>query len=55
MKGSSDPKKRSPIISGHLKVVEVKCELVDEKVSNVLKFLKTFNIYSYTTKFHFEE
>lgn len=44
MKGSPDPKKGSPTLSEHLKLVEIKCDLVDERVLNVLKFLKTFNI-----------
>lgn len=31
-------------ISEHLKIVEVKCEVVDERVYKVLKLLCTFNI-----------
>lgn len=42
MKGIPDRKKRSLIMSKDLKLVEVKCELVDEKVLNVLKFLNKF-------------
>ena len=44
MKGSPDPKERSNAISEHLKVVEVKCEVVDDKVLNVLKFLNKLGI-----------
>ncbi|CAL4895732.1 unnamed protein product [Urochloa decumbens] len=52
IKGSPDPAKRSTAISEHLKIVEVKCEVLDEKIQNVLEFLSKLNIYSY--KFHFE-
>ncbi|TVU26439.1 hypothetical protein EJB05_28986, partial [Eragrostis curvula] len=43
MKGSYGPEQRSNAISEHLKVVEVKCEVVDRRVLKVLK-LCTFNI-----------
>ncbi|WVZ53580.1 hypothetical protein U9M48_004498 [Paspalum notatum var. saurae] len=36
--------KRSPAISEHLKKVELKCEVIDDKVLKVLKFLCTYNI-----------
>ncbi|KAJ1275047.1 hypothetical protein BS78_05G106800 [Paspalum vaginatum] len=36
--------KRSPAISEHLKKVELKCEVVDDRVLKVLKFLCTYNI-----------
>ncbi|TVU26430.1 hypothetical protein EJB05_28977, partial [Eragrostis curvula] len=45
MKGSYGPEQRSNAISEHLKVVEVKCEVVDRRVLKVLK-LCTFNIRS---------
>ncbi|TVU16827.1 hypothetical protein EJB05_36982, partial [Eragrostis curvula] len=44
MKGRPDPKKQSLTISKRLKLVEVKCDLVDEKVMNVLQFMIKFNI-----------
>ncbi|KAG2560904.1 hypothetical protein PVAP13_8KG096500 [Panicum virgatum] len=44
MKGSPDPKERSNAISEHLKVVEVKCEVVDDRVINILKFLNKLAI-----------
>ena len=31
-------------ISKHLKIVEVKCNVVDERIQKVLKFLSAFNI-----------
>ncbi|WVZ54375.1 hypothetical protein U9M48_005183 [Paspalum notatum var. saurae] len=39
MKGRFNPKELPSTISAHLKRVEVKCEVVDETVLNVLKFL----------------
>ncbi|WVZ51230.1 hypothetical protein U9M48_002391 [Paspalum notatum var. saurae] len=36
--------KRSAAISKHLKKIEIKCKVVDEKVHKVLKFLGTFGI-----------
>ncbi|XP_062197349.1 MEIOTIC F-BOX protein MOF-like [Phragmites australis] len=44
IKGIPDPIERSAAISEHLRIVEVKCEVVDETVLNVLKFLNKFNI-----------
>ncbi|XP_025828384.1 uncharacterized protein LOC112903356 [Panicum hallii] len=44
MKGSPDPTERSNVISEHLKVVEVKCEVVDDRVLDVLKFLNKLGI-----------
>ncbi|XP_044954794.1 FBD-associated F-box protein At4g10400-like, partial [Hordeum vulgare subsp. vulgare] len=44
MKGSYSSMKRSPAISEHLKIVEVKCNVVDEKILKVLRFLSAFNI-----------
>uniref|UniRef100_A0A0E0IZH7 F-box domain-containing protein n=3 Tax=Oryza TaxID=4527 RepID=A0A0E0IZH7_ORYNI len=37
---------RSSAISEHLKIVVVKCGVVDERVIKILKFLSTFNIVS---------
>jgi len=51
MKGSPDPKERSNAISEHLKVVEVKCEVVDDRVINILKFLNKLAMYSYKFQF----
>uniref|UniRef100_A0A0A8YE15 Uncharacterized protein n=1 Tax=Arundo donax TaxID=35708 RepID=A0A0A8YE15_ARUDO len=45
MKGKYSSMERSDAISGHLKMVEVKCKAVDRFVLRVLKFLCTFNIY----------
>ncbi|CAM0943289.1 unnamed protein product [Alopecurus aequalis] len=44
MKGSYSPTERSTVISQHLKIVDVKCYVVDEKVAKVLKFLCTLNL-----------
>nr|CAB3464923.1 unnamed protein product [Digitaria exilis] len=44
MKGSYSPVHTAAAISEHLKIVEVKCEVVDERVYKVLKLLCTFNI-----------
>ncbi|TVU16832.1 hypothetical protein EJB05_36987 [Eragrostis curvula] len=44
MKGTFSSRKRSSAISEHLKIVEIKCEAIDEEVFKVLKFLCTFNI-----------
>ncbi|CAL4910373.1 unnamed protein product [Urochloa decumbens] len=52
IKGSPDPAKRSTAIYEHLKIVEVKCEVLDEEIQNVLEFLSKLNIYLY--RFHFE-
>ncbi|CAL4981844.1 unnamed protein product [Urochloa decumbens] len=45
MKGSPDQIERSNAISQHLKVVEVKCEVVDDLVLDVLEFLNILGIY----------
>ncbi|XP_066338126.1 uncharacterized protein [Miscanthus floridulus] len=44
MIGSPDTMERTNAISEHLKIVEVKCEVVDEKMLNVLKFLSKLSI-----------
>ncbi|CAN6340594.1 unnamed protein product [Urochloa humidicola] len=44
IKGSPDPTKRSTAISEHLKIVEIKCEVLDEEIQNVLEFLSKLNI-----------
>ncbi|TVU17790.1 hypothetical protein EJB05_33847 [Eragrostis curvula] len=44
MKGSYGSEQRSNAISEHLKVVEVRCEVVDSRVLKVLKLLCSFNI-----------
>uniref|UniRef100_A0A0D9XQ53 F-box domain-containing protein n=1 Tax=Leersia perrieri TaxID=77586 RepID=A0A0D9XQ53_9ORYZ len=44
MKGSFCPMKRPTEMLEHLKIVEVKCEVVNENVSQVLKLLCAFNI-----------
>lgn len=49
MKGSYTPIHKTDAISEHLKIVEVKCDVVDEKVSRVLKLLSTFNIRKLTS------
>jgi len=36
--------KRSAAISEHLEIVEIKCEVVDDRVLKVMKFLCAFNI-----------
>ncbi|XP_066337053.1 uncharacterized protein [Miscanthus floridulus] len=51
MKGSPDTMEKSNVISEHLKIVEVKCEVVDEKVLNVLKFLSKLSICSFRFQF----
>lgn len=48
MKGSYSSMERSSVISEHLKVVDVKCSVVDENVVEVLKFLCTLNIRKLT-------
>jgi hypothetical protein len=40
---------RSSAISEHLKIVVVKCGVVDERVIKILKFLSTFNIGKLTS------
>ncbi|XP_039837842.1 F-box/FBD/LRR-repeat protein At4g00160-like isoform X3 [Panicum virgatum] len=44
MKGSYIPEQETTAISEHLKIIVVKCDVVDEKVYKVLKLLSTFNI-----------
>lgn len=44
IKGNPHPKVISAAISQELKIVEVKCEVVNETVLNVLKFLSKHNI-----------
>ncbi|CAO2141217.1 unnamed protein product [Urochloa humidicola] len=44
MSGKFDPKELPPTISAHLKRVEVRCAVVDERVVEVLKFLSKLNI-----------
>uniref|UniRef100_A0ACD5Z324 Uncharacterized protein n=1 Tax=Avena sativa TaxID=4498 RepID=A0ACD5Z324_AVESA len=44
MKGSYSSMERSSAISGHLNIVEVKCNVVDGSILKVLKFLCAFNI-----------
>ncbi|CAM0947575.1 unnamed protein product [Alopecurus aequalis] len=44
MKGSYSSAERSSAISEHLNIVEVKCNVVDEKIFKVLKFMCSFNI-----------
>uniref|UniRef100_A0A0E0MDQ7 FBD domain-containing protein n=1 Tax=Oryza punctata TaxID=4537 RepID=A0A0E0MDQ7_ORYPU len=44
IKGSYSRMERSSAISEHLKIVVVKCGVVDERVIKILKFLSTFNI-----------
>ncbi|CAO2148199.1 unnamed protein product [Urochloa humidicola] len=51
MKGSPDPTERSNAISEHLKLVEVKCEVVDDGVLTVLEFLNKLGIRSYRFQF----
>jgi len=44
IKGRRNPSEISAVISGNLKIVEVKCEVVDERVFQILKFLATLGI-----------
>jgi hypothetical protein len=48
MKGSYSSIKRSSAISEQLNIVEVKCNVVDEKIDKVLRFMCTFNIRKLT-------
>jgi hypothetical protein len=48
MKGSYSSMERPSAISEHLNIVEVKCNVIDEKILKVLKFLTTFNIRKLT-------
>ena len=49
MKGSYIPAQKTDAISEHLKIVVVKCDVVDNKVYRVLKLLSTFNIRKLTS------
>jgi hypothetical protein len=49
MKGSYNQTERSSAIPEHLKSVVVKCGVIDERVTKVLKFLSTFNIRKITS------
>ncbi|TVU26457.1 hypothetical protein EJB05_29004, partial [Eragrostis curvula] len=44
MEGRLDRTERSVAISHHLKIIKVKCEVVDEGVYNLLKFMGALNI-----------
>ncbi|KAL6658196.1 hypothetical protein ACP70R_003782 [Stipagrostis hirtigluma subsp. patula] len=44
MKGSVRPMKGSAAISEHLKIVKIKCQMVDERVQKLALFLCAFNI-----------
>ncbi|KAL6660813.1 hypothetical protein ACP70R_001848 [Stipagrostis hirtigluma subsp. patula] len=44
LEGSINPTERSAAISEHLKKVEVKCEVVGERILKVIWFLRMFNI-----------
>jgi hypothetical protein len=48
MKGSYSSMERPSAISEHLNIVEVKCNVIDEKILKVLKFLTAFNIRKLT-------
>ena len=48
MKGSYNPMEGPSAISEHLNIVEVKCNVVDERMLKVLKFLCAFNISKLT-------
>lgn len=48
MEGSFSSAVQSAAISKYLKIIEIKCEVVDERVAKVLKFLCTFNIRKLT-------
>ena len=49
IKGRRNPSEISAAISGNLKIVEVKCEVVDERVFKILKFLATLGIHKLTS------
>ncbi|CAM0146252.1 unnamed protein product [Urochloa decumbens] len=51
MKGSPDPTQRSSAIPEHLNLVEVKCDVVDDRVLILLEFLNKLGIYSYRFQF----
>ncbi|KAJ1255672.1 hypothetical protein BS78_K172700 [Paspalum vaginatum] len=44
IRGSWNPAEISAAISDHLKIVEVKCEVINNGVVKLLKFISTFNI-----------
>uniref|UniRef100_A0ACD6AB71 Uncharacterized protein n=2 Tax=Avena sativa TaxID=4498 RepID=A0ACD6AB71_AVESA len=48
MKGSYRTMEGPSALSEHLKIVEVKCNAVDERIIEVLKFLRAFNIRKLT-------
>ena len=49
MKGNYISVQETTAISEHLKIIVVKCDVVDEKVYKVLKLLSTFNIRKLTS------
>ena len=53
MKGSYSSMEGPFAISEHLNMVEVKCNVVDEKILKVLKFLTAFNIRQLTSNTFF--
>jgi hypothetical protein len=48
IEGSWNPPETAAAISGHLKIVEVKCEVIDDKVIKVMKFMSSFYISKLT-------
>lgn len=52
MNGSRYQSDVSAAVLEHLKIVEIKCEVVDERVHEVLKFLSTLNICKITAGAH---
>ncbi|TVU26427.1 hypothetical protein EJB05_28974, partial [Eragrostis curvula] len=46
MKGTFSLMERSSAISEHLEEVKIKCDVVDERILGILKFLCTFNIHA---------
>ncbi|CAM0947570.1 unnamed protein product [Alopecurus aequalis] len=44
MKGNYSTTQRSSVISEHLNIVELRCNVVDENILKVLRFMSTFNI-----------
>jgi hypothetical protein len=53
VKGHLDETVKSTMISQHLKIVEVQCELVDQRVLKLLKFFGTLNICKTMANFSF--
>jgi hypothetical protein len=53
LKGHPDETLKSATISQHLKIVVVKCDIVDGKVLNILKFFGALNICKITTNFSY--